>query len=523
MNRLETFLDSWRLTPAGDSPVDAIAADMELGRLLEVVAAAKRDHAASLAMMTALDLLPATPRFQLVCVLHVPGERQYLVLRAPVSAEKPEFPSLTPVFANAAWPEREIRDMFGLTPMGHPDPRPFVWKGAWPRDLFPLRKDVKTDRAYPIERTLFPVPPVEGEGVCEVPVGPIHAGIIEPGHFRMQVVGDTMLALDAQLFYCHRGIEKMAEGRDASSALLLAERQCGTCSVSNALTFCQAVERASRVTVPPRARSLRLVIGELERVYNHVNDIAAIPGGVGFAFLGHQGLRVKEEMQRRLRSLCGHRFIRNVLVPGGMRQDFADTAIQRIVEEFDGLWNELKKTVKIALDQSIFLDRLETTGYLTTANALALHAVGPAARASHVAADTRLDHPYDGYAELGNWHIPTRHEGDVMARFRQRIAELDQSVEMLKHAAKSLPAGPVREAVKPPAAGAWAIGATESARGENMLLIRFGENGLIGRYAARSASYCNWPCIPTTIRGNIVPDFPLINKSFELCYADVDR
>ncbi len=523
MNRLEEFLAAWRLAPAKDSPADTIVADIEMDRLHEVAAAARRDHAASLAMMTALDLLPESPRFRLVVVLHVPGEKRYLVLRAPVSADRPEFPTLTALFANASWPEREIRDMFGLIPLGHPDPRPFVWKGGWPRDLAPLRKDVKLERAYPVERALFPVTRVEGDGVCEVPVGPIHAGIIEPGHFRFQIVGDTMLALDAQLFFCHRGIEKMAEGRDPSSALLLAERQCGTCSVSNTLTFCQAVERAANVTVPARARALRLVIAELERVYNHVNDIAAIPGGVGFAFLGNQGLRVKEEMQRRLRALCGHRFIRNVLAPGGMRQNFDDASVQKIVEEFEGLWNELKKPVKIALDHSIFLDRLETTGYLTTQNALALHAVGPAARASNVATDTRLDHPYDGYAGLGGWKIPTRTEGDCMARFRQRVSELDQSVELLKNVAASLPSGPVLETVNAPAAGAWAIGATESARGENMILLRFGDRGLIDRYAVRTASYCLWPCIPTTVRGNIVPDFPLINKSFELCYADVDR
>ncbi|HOY65923.1 MAG TPA: NADH-quinone oxidoreductase subunit C [Candidatus Ozemobacteraceae bacterium] len=523
MSRLESFLAGWRLTPDAGSPQNCITADIELDRLLEVAAAAKRDHAAALAMLTALDLHPQTPRFRLVLVLHVPGEPRYLVLRAPVIAEKPEFPSLTAIFANANWPEREIRDMFGLHPTGHPDPRPLVWKGGWPRDLAPLRKDVRLDRAYPVERTLFPPPPVEGEGVCEVPVGPIHAGIIEPGHFRIQVVGDTVLTLDAQMFYCHRGIEKMAEGRNISSALLLAERQCGTCSVSNALSYCLAVERAAGTTVPARARSLRLVVAELERIYNHVNDIAAIPGGVGFAFLGQQGLRVKEEMQRRLRGLCGHRFLRNVLVPGGMRQDFSDADIQRVTEEFEGLWKDLRKPVGIALDHSIFLDRGETTGYLTTKNAVALRAVGHAARASNIAADTRLDHPYDGYAELGSWKIPTRPEGDVMARFRQRIAELDQSFEMLRQTVKQLPAGPVRADIARPRAGSWGLGASESARGENLLLIRFAEGGTIDRYAVRTASYCNWPCIPTTVRGNIVPDFPLINKSFELCYADVDR
>jgi len=165
----------------------------------------------------------------------------------------------------------------------------------------------------------------------------VHAGIIEPGHFRFQVTGDTLLALDAQLFFCHRGIEKLAEGRGPEEALLLAERQCGTCSVSNALSFCLAAEAAAGVAIPPRAARIRVVLAELERLYNHVNDIAAIAAGVGLAFVTQHGLRLKEEMQRLNAALTGHRFLRNVLIPGGVRLDLDARSAPEVLARLRGI------------------------------------------------------------------------------------------------------------------------------------------------------------------------------------------
>ncbi len=522
MNKLDQFLQIWGADP-GTSPGGLVRVTVPVSDLSDFCEAARFELDARLAMMTARDAFPATDRFILVCVLHVPDDPRYLLISAPLGSGENSFPSLCPVFTNANWPEREIRDMFGLVPLGHPDPRPLIWKGGWPRDRFPLRKDFTRDPDFQINRVLHPVCTVDGEGTCEVPVGPIHAGIIEPGHFRFQIVGDTMLGLDAQMFFCHRGIEKKAEGMVPYQAILLSERQCGTCSVSNALSFCLAVERAAGAEIPPRARMLRVVMSELERLYNHANDVAAIAAGVGFAFLTQQGLRIKEEMQRDFEALCGHRFLRNVLVPGGMRQDFEKGNLLGLLERVDHAMKDLRDAVSPAFRHSIYLDRLETTGVLTRKNAVALRAVGPAARASGIPADTRVDHPYDGYGELPKFQVPTRPAGDVMSRFRLRLDEIPQSLALLGEAVKALPEGPTRVSLPPLPEGSWGLGATESARGENLFLVRFGDGGRIDRYAVRTASYCNWPCIPTTVRGNIVPDFPLINKSFELCYADVDR
>ena len=523
MTSLEQFLKSEKLEHL-EIPSAVILRDgMPPDKITGFCTQAKNEMDASLALLTAIDNFPSNERFEIITVLHIPGDSRFLIARTPLPDGKTSFPTLARLFPNANWPEREIHDMFGLTPQDHPDPRPLVWKGAWPRDAFPLRKDFVSDRSYQIQRVLHPVTKVEGEGVFEIPVGPIHAGIIEPGHFRFQAVGDTILGLDAQLFFCHRGIEKLAEGKTPYDAVLLAERQCGTCSVSNTLSFCLAVERAAGADVPARARMLRVFFLELERLYNHVNDVAAIAAGVGFAFLTQQGLRIKEEMQRYNAALCGHRFLRNIFSPGGMRQDFDYKTLRDLDERLKALCVDLLAAVDIALNHSIFLDRLETTGVLTYKNAKALRAVGPPARASGIIADTRVDHPHDGYNEIPKFDISHQKNGDVMARFQLRLDEIKVSSDIITEVLKTLPSGPVRNSIGLHADGAWGLGATESPRGENLCLLRFGNAGKIDRYAVRTASYCNWPCIPTTVRGNIVPDFPLINKSFELCYADVDR
>ncbi|MBF0500872.1 MAG: NADH-quinone oxidoreductase subunit C [Candidatus Riflebacteria bacterium] len=523
-NAVEGFLSIWTIDYhiENDRP---FFGRVERDRLFCCLESAKSELGARLSMLTARDYGRMNDRFSLLVILDIPATTSYLAIETPLPDDNLTYRSLTPLFPNASWPEREIRDMFGITACDTPDTRPFIRKGAWPADLFPLRKDISPHRAYPIERVLLPTTVVEGEGVIEVPVGPIHAGIIEPGHFRIQVIGDTLLSLDAQFAFCHRGIEKLAEGRDPLGALLLAERQCGTCSVSNTLSFCLAVENAAGISVPPRAAYIRVILAELERLYNHVNDIAAIAAGIGMAFVTQQGLVLKEELQRINAGFFGHRFLRNVVIPGGIRSYPGIDPLNEMVELLAPIVRRLDSIVAVAIGNSIFQDRLENTGILTRSNANELGGVGPAARASGVSIDTRCDHPYDGYRILPGFDIPTRHECDVMARFRMRLDEIPTTLALIEAAVKSLPvvSSPIAATIPIIAPGSWGFGATESARGENCVFIAFDAHGRIDRYAVRTASYLNWPLIPTTVRGNILPDFPLINKSFELCYADVDR
>ena len=256
--------------------------------------------------------------------------------------EDPSFPSATPLLPAAHWYEREVRDLLGLTPIGHPDPRRLVLHDDWPRGYHPLRKDVDGRSAPPrAEPRPFPYRHVHGEGITEVPVGPIHAGIIEPGHFRFGVIGERVVHLEARLFYVHRGIEKICEGLPVDRALEIVERICGVCTLAHSVAYCQAVEAIAGVEAPPRARALRTALLELERLYNHVGEVGNICAGVGLAAGTMAGARLKDQLQRLAERLTGSRYLRGMARPGGLGldpdqaalDDFART-VDRVAREF---------------------------------------------------------------------------------------------------------------------------------------------------------------------------------------------
>ncbi|TCL61850.1 Ni,Fe-hydrogenase III large subunit [Hydrogenispora ethanolica] len=479
---------------------------------------------ASLLGMLALDERAVDGNYRILQLFGLEGG-QVLTVSAPVPEDQPVFPSVTPFLPAAHWYEREIGDLFGVRPIGHPDPRRLVIHRGWPKGSHPLRKDYQPATAVKASgyEGNFSYQQVKGNGVHQVPVGPIHAGIIEPGHFRFHVVGESVLELDARLFYTHRGIEKLAEGRAWPELLPLAERLCGVCTVSHSFSLALALERLTGIAPPRRASYLRVVLAELERVYNHLNDISAICAGVGLALGTQRAAEFKEAALELNRALTGHRYLRGAVIPGGVRQDL-DPAQLTMVEVFlEQLEGDLAGLWEAVSGSDVFLDRMQRTGVLTLENALALGAVGPAARASGVRADTRVDQPYAAYPQL-QLEVPVETDGDVYSRFAIRFAEIRGSLSLIRQALADLPEGPVAvelPALLPP--GAQAFGITESARGSNLHWLKTDSGGRIFRYAVRSASFPNWPALATAVPGNIIPDFPLINKSFELCYACLDR
>ncbi|MHB1405447.1 MAG: hydrogenase large subunit [Desulfitobacteriaceae bacterium] len=461
-------------------------------------------------------------QFALYYVFAQYQEGYVAVLKTEVAEGEPSFPSLTPTVPSAHWYEREIRDLFGLEPKGHPEIRRLAVHKDWPKGLFPLRKDFRLQTEVPRSDGKFTFSRVEGEGVMQIPVGPIHAGIIEPGHFRFSVVGENVLNLEARFFYTHRGMEKIAEGKTPRQGVLVAERMCGACSFAHSSAYCLAIEKLSGTVISKRAEFIRTIGLELERLYNHIGDVGNICAGLGFAFGTMYGARLKEELQHLNETVFGSRFLRGINAPGGVRRDISDQNRELILGTLAWVEREFRELTEILLTTESYLDRVQGTGILRYKIACDLHAVGPAARAAGIARDTRRDLPHLAYGSL-NFEVPVYTEGDVLARVKIRIDETFQSIGIVRQALDLMPPGKLLLPLEEMTPYGHAVGITESARGENVHFVMVGGDGKIFRHMVRSASYCNWPVVPSTIPGNIVPDFPLINKSFELCYSCLDR
>ncbi|MEW5977091.1 MAG: NADH-quinone oxidoreductase subunit C [Acidobacteriota bacterium] len=447
----------------------------------------------------------------------------FILIRVPVPASAPEFPSLTPLIPAVNWQEREIQDWFGLKPVGHPNPRRVALHDDFPDALHPLRKDFdlfSQPQNLPRDRHVFR--PVEGEGVFQVPVGPIHAGIIEPGHFRFSVAGEPVLYLQIRLFYTHKATEKLFEQMPISQAVFLAESISGDSSFSHSTAFCQAVERLVEFEVPRRARLMRTVLLELERLYNHIADIGAIATDVGFMVASAHAMRLKEQLLCLNALLTGSRLLRGMNVCGGVRRDWGSEEIQEAKTALRSVKEELTLLVDLILSSASTRDRLETTGVLSHKTAVDLGVVGVAARASGVDIDVRRDFPYAAYDEIPPKPVLCRN-GDVLDRMQVRMGEADDSIRIALEALALLPAGAVKKELPPLPPNRCALGYVEGWRGEILHWVLTGRNGTLTRCKIKDPSLNNWPALPEAVQGNIIPDFPVINKSFNLSYSGTDR
>jgi len=466
--------------------------------------------------------------FCIYLVLHFPGKDFSLTLVA--KGIEDEFPSLAPIFPALNWSEREAQDLFGLQAVGHPDPRSLVLHPGWPKGFHPLRKDYKMGQENKeFKRAPLVFPEMHGDGIFQVPVGPIHAGIIEPGHFRFYTIGEAVLHFEAQLFFTHKGIEKLLEGKSIPEGLRIVERVCGVCTVSHALAYCEAIEKLTDLVVPRSVLLWRTILAELERVYNHVGDIGNMCAGVGFALGNANGSQCKEKLQRLNLEFFGHRFLRGTVVPGGINSIPDSKASEAIQYRLLELSADFEEWIPMLLTHDGYRQRAVTTGVLKPDNALDFGVTGPAARASGIPNDWRELHAHLLYPEL-NVKSMTEHEGDCWSRLMVRVKETRESFRFLhtllsegmkksEYEIESLKAFSDHKirAYQP----TW--GCVESPRGTDVVWLMLDDEAKIYRCRVRSASYANWPAVPLTVPGNIVPDFPLINKSFELCYSCCDR
>ena len=476
----------------------------------------------ALSLLWAVDHRPRETRYEILYLFTLAERKDWLLLSTDLHGEDRLFRSITPHIHAAKWYEREIRDMFGLIPVGHPDMRRLVRHEHWPKGSHPLKKDFRWDTVLERVQGQHVFRHIEGEGVFEVAVGPIHAGIIEPGHFRFSVAGEPIMQLEIHHFWKHRGVEKLFERQQLTEAVPLAERVSGDTTVGHSLAYCQAVETLMQVEVPRRARYLRSFFLELERLYNHLGDVGAICNDVAYALAHAHCGRMKEQIMQLHDRLTRSRFLRGVNRVGGVGSDLTNEQLTQTVAELDGIEPDFTELEKIVLADASLADRLETTGVLLERIAWDHSVMGVVGRASGIERDIRRDHPFAAYDELPPKVVLYRY-GDVRARMRVRMDEIHESMRLIREIRQRIPQGPI--VVQPtgePAPGTWALSAVEGWRGEILYMVMAGENGGIHRCKVRDPSFVNWPAIQWAVLGNIVPDFPVINKSFNMSYAGND-
>ena len=417
-----------------------------------------------------------------------------------------------------------MRDLFGIEFIDHPDPRRWTRHQAWGQDDAPLRKSFSADGS-PLAQTPpdrdYPFFKAEGHGVYEIPVGPVHAGIIEPGHFRFHAVGETLIHLEERLGYVHKGIEKIAEGRTPEGLARLAGRVSGDTTVGHAFAASLAMERAAGLEAPPRANFVRAILAERERVANHLWDMAAICNDVGFAFAFYQFGRLREVWLRENQALFGHRLLMDRIIPGGVNVDVSLEAATRMRASFKVLRRELDELLTIHDQNSSLEDRLVAAGHLTLDYAQTLGALGFVGRASGQAFDVRHDAPYSPYDQI-EVEVPLEQQGDVASRFWVRYKETRVALKLMEKLFDKMPAGEIAAPWRNPTPGAEGLGLVEGWRGEILCFVRFDANGCISRYYPRDPSIVNWPALEKIALGNIVPDFPVCNKSVNGSYSGND-
>ncbi|HET9657299.1 MAG TPA: NADH-quinone oxidoreductase subunit C [Kineosporiaceae bacterium] len=454
-------------------------------------------------------------------------------LSLTVPAADPRVPSLAGLSFPLGRFEREMRDLYGIVPDGHPLPHRLVRHQHWPRGWYPMRSDLPVPVALPENGEPFPFTRVEGQGVYEIPVGPIHAGLIEPGHFRFSVVGETILRAKARLWFLHKGIEKLFEGRTPVDGLALAERISGDTSVGHAWAYLAAVEEALGIDPGEPALLLRAVLLELERLYNHVTDLGALANDVGHGVLAVQAAGVREQLLRLNEEVTGSRLLRGALFLGG-------TGVRALPgpDRLSGIGAEIAELAELALEHTVVRDRFTGTGVLAPQAARDLGVLGYVARACGLEGDARLDHPA---VDLAGALRPVRHDGgDVLARFCVRRDECAASIDLLTDLLTRL--GGTTSGGNPSAAtgsaatasGETDSGATDSGvpraglgviegwRGTIVHRVELAADGTLGRVKVVDPSFFTWPALPLALGDTIVPDFPLTNKSFNLSYAGND-
>lgn len=444
-------------------------------------------------------------------------------LDCPLPKNGLNYPDLSTFFPAASRMQRVVKDLLGLVAEGALDNRPWFRHGEWPEDYFPLRK-MRTGSEHQLSSLPddYKFVSVAGDGVHEIAVGPVHAGIIEPGHFRFSVVGEKTLRLEERLGYAHKGIDKRFENFSALEGHRLAGRISGDSTAAYAWSYCMALENIAKWTVPKRSQWLRAIAVERERIANHLGDLGAIANDAGFAFGLSQFMRLREDWLRLNHTVYHHRLMMDYICPGGVERDVDEDGLLQMVAQCRATEDEVHNLRGIYDDHAGLQDRFISTGTVSNDLAVRLGLTGLAGRASGITRDIRFDAASQPYSEIGV-KISSRQDGDVAARVDVRFDEIFESLRLIQNFIQNIPDSASRkESVRKISAGSG-VGWVEGWRGGVFTILEVDSAGQISRCHMHDPSWQNWPVLEYAVIGDIVPDFPLINKSFNLSYSGHDR
>jgi Ni,Fe-hydrogenase III large subunit/Ni,Fe-hydrogenase III component G len=473
-------------------------------------------------MLFATDERSERGVFVIRCVFIDVRKKKWIFVNMDIAKDNPAFNSLAKEIYSATLFEREIKEMFGIEPKGNPDLRRLNLHGEiWPEGVYPLRKDFKPSDKKDSTKAEYKFKKIEGEGVFEVPVGPVHAGIIGPGHFRFSVAGEPIIDLETRLGWTHRGVEKVFEGKSVFDAVRLAECVSGDTIFGHGLAFTNAVEKICDIQVPESALRMRAVFLELERMYNHVNDIGGMALDVGFSFPSMYAAMIKESMLAINQKLSGSRYAKGVNKIGGVSRILSKDEISYIGDSLENISKNFQELKKMLYSSVSFMDRVDSTGILKKKTAEDIGVIGLAARASGIPMDLRKDFP--GIYDRIKFDVMKQSSGDVLARLNVRAGEFEESIKIIKQLLKGFNSNEKDHLfVKFDIKGGSALGYVEGWRGPILYWVSLSNEGIIERCKIVDPSFHNWQALSFVVLGNIIPDFPLCNKSFDLSYSGND-
>ena len=471
------------------------------------------------------DTRSISKNYTITYIFSFDKEKTFVSLQAHVEEDDLTIDSITPTIPGANWAEREVRDMSGIHPKKHPDPRRLILADDWPEGVYPLRKDFPYNKK-PESAPEMKVPLKEPPGKTTViSLGPFFPVLEEPAHFRLFIEGEQVVGCDYRGAYNHRGIEKIGDSKLTYNQIpFMAERICGICGFIHSTCYCEAVEEAAEIEVPLRAKYIRTIMLELERIHSHSLWLGIAGHIIGFEAVLMQAWRMREPVMWLCEAISGNRKTYGMNLVGGVRRDIPKDLHPKILDVLSTLEKEWKTLIKAIQGDTTLMMRLKNVGRLSHEDARKICVTGPTARGSGVDIDSRVDHPYCAYAEIGFKEVVSYQEGDTLARTLVRLEETLIAIDIIKKALREIPEGPIMaEITDEIPAGKEAVCVVEAPRGEAIHYVMTGPDNRPLRWRVRAPTYPNLQAIPAMIQGAPLADVPITIGSIDPCFSCTDR